>query len=281
MKVIYEESVDWEPLHMRFRIRGTPTSDRCESLATFVLNWMRQRERDNPEKWRFSEYSTKIQSSGTVEAFCELMPSDEVQLLADAVAAEFPFVSELRLGEPEVGTGSASVAKIDWVKIPADRVVIDGVAYDVVEFTISFTPVTVGQFCEFLDATGHTPIPDTIEYPGYAISHFKLNFGQSSKIPLFGLTFDDAMAFCEWAGFRLPTDPELRLFYETTTIKSPKTFDWDGLNWTSTPAGPDKFFVRQGPYRERPPDDEDPSHRPLNRHHYQFLEAPTFRVVQQ
>jgi hypothetical protein len=279
MKVIYEDSVDWEPLHMRFRIKGTPTSDRCESLASFVVEWMRQRERDDPEKWRFCEYSTKIQPSGTVEAFCEHMPSDEVQLLADAVAGKFPFVSELRLGERELG--SASLKKIDWLKIAGDRVVIDGVAYDVAAFTISFTAVTVGQFCEFLDATGHTPIPDTIEYPGYTISHFKLNFGQSPKIPLFGLTFDDATAFCEWAGFRLPTDPELRLFYETTTIKSPKKFNWDGLNWTSSPAGPDKFYVRQGPFRERPPEAEDPFHRPLNRRHYQLLEAPTFRVVQQ
>lgn len=277
MKVIYEDSVDWEPLHMRFHLKGTPTSDRCKSLASFVLEWMRERERENPEKWRFCEYSTNVESSGTVEAFCELMPSDEVQPLADAVAEQFPFVAELRLGERE--TGSESLDEITWLDIPADRVIIDGVAYDVAAFTISFTAITVGQFCDFLDATGHTPIPDTYERPGYTISHFKLNFGQSPKIPLFGLTFDDATAFCDWAGFRLPTDPELRLFYETTTIKSPKKFDWDGENWTSTPAGPDEFYVRQGPFRERPPDDGDPWRQALHRHHYEFLEAPTFRVV--
>lgn len=278
MNVIYEDTVDWEPLHLRFRLKETPTSERCESLAGFVLEWMRQRERDDPEKWRFCEYSTNIKSSGTVEAFCELMPSDDVQLLANAVAEQFPFVAELRLGEPE--SGSESLKKLDWLKIPGDRVVIDGVAHDVADFTISFTAVTVGQFCEFLDATGHTPIPDTIEFPGYTISHFKMNYGQSPKIPLFGLTYDDATAFCDWAGFRLPTDPELRLFYETTTIKSPKTFNWDGKNWTSTPAGPDQFYVRQGPFGKRPPEEKDPSRMPLKRHHYEHLEAPTFRVVQ-
>ena len=41
MKVIHEDSVDWEPLHIRFRLKGTPTSERCESLAGFVLEWMR------------------------------------------------------------------------------------------------------------------------------------------------------------------------------------------------------------------------------------------------
>ncbi|HUG91321.1 MAG TPA: SUMF1/EgtB/PvdO family nonheme iron enzyme [Planctomycetaceae bacterium] len=278
MKIIYEDTVDWEPLHMRFCLRGTPTAELRESLASFVLEWIRQREREDPEKWRFCEYSTNIRPSGTVEAFCELMPQDEVQILADAVADRFPFVAELRLGERQ--TGPASLGKIDWVRIPADRVVIDGVAYDVADFTIGFTPVTLGQFCEFLDATGHTPIPDAIEYPGYTIEYFKLNYGQSPRIPLFGLTFDDAIAFCDWAGFRLPTDPELRLFYETTTIKSPRKFTWDGENWTSTATGPETFYVRQGPFRERPPADKDPFRKPLHRHHYQQLEAPAFRVVQ-
>jgi hypothetical protein len=278
MKVIYEDSVDWEPLHMRFRLQGTPTPERCTSLAEFLLGWMRQREQANAEKWRFCEYSTAIRPTGTVEAFCNLMPADEVQLLADAVANQFPFVAELRLGERE--TGSDSLHKFDWITIPADQVVIDGTVYDVDAFTISLSAVTVGQFSEFLDATGHVPVPDTMEYPGFTISHFKLNFGQSPKIPLFGVTFDDAIAFCEWAGLRLPTDPEMRLFYETTMIKLSKTFKWDGLNWTSTPAGPNQFYVRQGPFRECPPRNQDSFHTPLDRHHYQHLEAPTFRVVQ-
>lgn len=158
---------------------------------------------------------------------------------------------------------------------------IDGVAYDVAEFTISFTAVTVGQFSEFLDATGYTPIPDTIEYPGFTISHFKLNYGKSPKLPLCGLTYDDAVAFCDWAGFRLPSDPELRLFYETVTITSPKKINWGGENWTSTPAGSDHFYVRNGPYRRRPSDRKDPFRKALHRHHYEQLEAPAFRVVQQ
>jgi len=255
MKVIREDSVDWEPLHMRFLLKGTPTSDRCEAVASFVVEWMRQRERDRPESWRFCEFSATVNPSGTIEAVCELMPSDDVQPLADAVADKFPFVAELRLGEPE--TGSASIARIDWFDVPADRVVIDGESCAVNKFTISYTAVTVGQFCEFLDATGHVPVPDTIEYAGYTIEHFKMNYGQSPKIPLFGLTYDDAVAFCDWIGCRLPTDPELRLFYETATIKQNRKFEWDGENWTSTPAGDDMFYVRSGPYREKPPDDKD------------------------
>ena len=278
MKVVHEDSVDWEPLHIRFQLKGTPSKDRCGSLASFVVSWMRERALQSPETWRFCEYSAKVLPSGTVEAFCELMPSEEVDLLANAVATNFDFVAEMRLGEPE--SGSRTLKKIDWFDVSGGRTTIDGTVFEVDRFVISFTAVTVGQFCEFLDETGWQPIPDKIEeYPGYTISHFKLNYGQSTKIPLFGLTYDDAAAFCDWSGYRLPTDPELRLFYEELAVQTGRNLKWDGDNWTSTPAGDDRFYVRQGPFAGRPAGDQDRYRKPLHRHHYMHLEAPSFRIV--
>ncbi len=278
MKVIHEDTVDWEPLHIRFRFKKTPTQQRCESLASFVLDWMRERESGDPLKWQFCEYSTNVLPSGTVEAFCELMPADEVQPLADAVAQNFDFVAEMRLGEPE--TGSRSLKKIDWFDVPSRQLTIDGVEHTVDGFTISFTAVSVGQFCEFMEATGWLPVPDKInDDPGYTIENFKLNFGQSPKIPLFGVTHEDAVAFCDWSGYRLPTDAELRSFYEAVASQSRRKFNWDGENWTSTPAGKDQYFIRQGPFPGRPATDVDPFRKPLHRHHYEHLEAPSFRIV--
>lgn len=280
MKVVHEHSVDWEPLHIRFRMNGTPSRDRCDALAKFVVDWMRQRETESPEKWHFCEYSAKVLPSGTVDAFCELMPSDEVDRLACAVAANFDFVGEMRLGEPESGSGTLQT--IDWFDVVGRRISIDGVDFDVDGFTISFTAVTVGQFCEFLDDTGWQPIPDKITgSPGYTISHFKLNYGQSPKVPLFGLTYDDSVAFCNWSGYRLPSDAELRLFYEAVAAQTRRKFNWDGENWTSTPAGNDKFYIRQGPFAGRPARDKDQYHKPLHRHHYEHLESPSFRIVKQ
>lgn len=278
MKVVHEDIVDWEPLQMRFRLKGTPTPDRCNSLASFIVDWMRQRETEEPEKWRFCEYAAKVLPSGTVEAFCELMPADEVEQLARAVGDSFDFVAELRLGEPE--PGSQTTKRIDWFDVPGRRVEIDGDAVDVDDFAISFTAITVGQYCEFLDVSGWKPIPDRMEdSPGYTINHFKMNYGQSPKIPLFGITYDDATAFCGWSGYRLPTDAELRLFYETVAAQTRRKFKWDGENWTSTPGGDDRFYVRQGPFAGRPADDPDQFRKPLHRHHYEHLEAPSFRIV--
>jgi hypothetical protein len=228
MKVVHEDSVDWEPLHIRFRLKGSPSKDLCDSLATFVVDWMRNREMESPEKWRFCEYSAKVLPSGTVEASCELIPPDEVDQLAGAVAANFGFVAEMRLGEPE--PGSQTLKNIDWFDVPERRVTIGGMVFDVDGFAISFTAITAGQFCEFLDESGWQPIPDKVEdYPGYTISHFTLNYGQSPKIPLFGLTHDDAMAFCDWSGYRLPTDAELRLFYEAVAAQTRRKLKWESI----------------------------------------------------
>src|SRR5690606_4668742 len=152
--------------------------------------------------------------------------------------------------------------------------------HQVPSFMISFTPVTVGQFQEFLSATGYVPIPDRLEEtPGYLIDHFQLNFGPSPKHVLFGVTYDDAAAFCEWANYRLPSDPELKQFFHTACLRG-KRFNDSGECWTSTSTTSGKFVTWNGPYRKESLDDPDRNYRkPLPRHQYEFLEAPCFRVV--
>lgn len=54
---------------------------------------------------------------------------------------------------------------------------------------------------------------------------------------------------------------------------------WSGDEWTSTPAGQDQFFIRNGPFHDVPPDDHDKYHKKWHRHSYHLLEAPSFRIV--
>ena len=276
--IIYEDYIDWEPLTMRFYFSHPPTLERCKELGAFVLDWIAEQEEYSPEKWRYCEAGAKIDPSGMVEVFCELMPSDEVENLAAAVGDALPDVSELRVGLPI--SGPATLASTNWINIPGESVVIDGQRYDVAPFTISHSAVTVGQFCEFLDETDYLPLPDELGGDfGGMIDNFKTNFGPSPVIPLMGLTYDDAIAYCEWSGHRLPTDPELRLYYQNIVYGRVAICDWEGNNWTSTPAGPDHFYLRQGPFHELPPDEEDPNRKPWHRHGYHLLEAPSFRIM--
>jgi hypothetical protein len=60
MKTIYEDTVDFEPLGLRFVIGGTPSRDRCEDVARFVVDWMGEQEREHPQDWKFCEYRSNM-----------------------------------------------------------------------------------------------------------------------------------------------------------------------------------------------------------------------------
>ncbi len=61
MQILEEDVVDWEPLVMRFLPRTKFTRKEARSLAKFVVEWLRQRESEDPQAWRFAEYSAAPQ----------------------------------------------------------------------------------------------------------------------------------------------------------------------------------------------------------------------------
>jgi serine/threonine-protein kinase len=72
----------------------------------------------------------------------------------------------------------------------------EGQSVEVGEFLIDQYEVTQGRYLRFLDATG-TPPP-----PIWAIHGFE------EENPVVGASWDDAVAYCRWAGGRLPTGVE-------------------------------------------------------------------------
>ncbi len=57
--------------------------------------------------------------------------------------------------------------------------------------------VTVAEYQNFVKATGHASLPDSIKA-----------FASSSNLPVVGVTLHDAEAYAAWAGKRLPTEEE-------------------------------------------------------------------------
>ncbi len=112
-------------------------------------------------------------------------------------------------------------AEIDWQPIRAQ-----GLAFE-----IARTETTVGQFARFVAATGRRTEAERRgggqlyergweQRPGWI---WRAPYGRpaDAREPVAHVTFDEAEAFCRWAGGRLPSDREWVLAAYTETRESP------------------------------------------------------------
>ncbi|MDA1192714.1 MAG: formylglycine-generating enzyme family protein, partial [Candidatus Poribacteria bacterium] len=116
-------------------------------------------------------------------------------LLSCAVFAETTWVrvpaSEFTMGIPNAEPDTQ----------PAHRVRLD-------TFEIGTTEVTNAEYAEFLAAINddsHTPT-DFPDYPG--LGAWAERATQYPTYPVVGVSWFDAVAYCEWRGVRLPTEAE-------------------------------------------------------------------------
>ena len=95
-------------------------------------------------------------------------------------------------GAPAVFVPAGSFVMGDDTDSPARQVYLDG-------FYIDKHEVTIAHYAEFLKATGGARPPDGWE---------ESNLGASGTLPVVGVDWHDAEAYCRWAGKRLPTESE-------------------------------------------------------------------------
>lgn len=97
----------------------------------------------------------------------------------------------------------AHIGGHDWIgELYPHRVTIDG-------FWAYRDVITIGQYFRFMQATGHpAPVDPTIHGPWNSAWQDGQPVPGTAALPVSSVAWDDAVAYCAWAGARLPTEAE-------------------------------------------------------------------------
>ncbi|MGB7184520.1 MAG: formylglycine-generating enzyme family protein [Burkholderiaceae bacterium] len=125
-----------------------------------------------------------------------------------------------------VQASNENPGEIDWRKIRDAKLGV---------FSISATETSVGQFRRYVRATGKTTLAERnggglIYDNGWEQKigwNWQSPFGQPAQDsePAAHVTYDEAQAFCEWAGGQLPSDPQwLAAAYIESRAEPPPPF---------------------------------------------------------
>jgi hypothetical protein len=272
MKIIEEDLVDWEPLFIRFHFPTPLASDRHVALCDFLEGWFQT----NADARR-SDCDIRFWNVNTDElsAACEHLTRSALRRLTKAIGRRFPEIDAVRIGVAFDGVPSGLDFK--WIPLTDTVVQMGDASHDVEPFAVSKFQVSMGQFSEFMADSGYVPDCDKAEYNGYLESHMKLNWGKSPKTPVFGVTFNDANAFAEWAQLRLPTEIEIHAFFVKQAVAG-VTPEWSGDCWTTTQTESANYILRNGPYPRtlELPIEKFRETLPADHYDYPF---PVFRVA--
>ncbi len=272
MKIRKKANRDFEVDRFRFRFRG-PIDGVAEKLRGLFSAWMRQREVDGTCACFVKHLTVEDPKDPKyVDVFCGWYCDRCLPQLEAAIATTLPDVVGVSVGHDRSPHPTPDLRFI--LLSDATAFFEDGSSLLLLPYEISRSPVTTGQFDAFTAATGYVT---DCERHGDGSFRFDetiepIRPKSRGNIPVHSVSFNDAMAYCEWAAVRLPTEGELLaaalidhrvmsrreagdfMFGQSGRFditRYPNALDGLGAEFVIGKAAPGNVIVRTGPYYVR------------------------------
>lgn len=207
MEIVRHDPLSWEPLVLRLRTSIDAVA-LVPSLRDLVSRWFSAREAIATCSC-FQQYLNVVTDlEGTphgVAVHCEWVCKKCLPSLLATLEAEMPQVRQVEVGEPR-GVAPESVS--GFVSVPAKDVLLeDGSVVRAGPFRVSRCPVTIGDFEEFVKATGYVTTAERNGDTDTFREHCALELlteEEKSLSDANNVSYLDATRYCEWRGRGFP-----------------------------------------------------------------------------
>ncbi len=217
MKVQKNKILSWEPLEIKF----VPEKKK-EGWEKEVFSWLQGWEKDRliiagnlkTSQIPLEYYVAEITSDGTVVVHIEWLCEKSLLIFENYIKQKGKNIKSLIIGDDIECEDEIEPFKleVEFIEIPEKSIQFeDGKIIKVNSFTISKYPIIVGQYDQFVKATNYiTTNEQQGEEMTYRKNHCLYGMSESEMISstAFWLSYQDAIAYCKWAGLRLPKEEE-------------------------------------------------------------------------
>jgi hypothetical protein len=211
MEIIRHAIISHEPLVLHLILAREPTPEELRRLDALLERWL---ARQLPQRSEVQLYKPTIERRGEpdrcqIKFTAEWFPIEWCEPLAEIIQEQMP--SAVRL---EIGTDFVPVFRDDhaFICVGQKRLQLgDGTTEDVGSFEIAKFPVSIAQFARFADATGYRTTAERRDDEYWFRNPPSLQGVPDNKrgpVTAYFVSYNDAVAYCEWANARLPTELE-------------------------------------------------------------------------